>query len=466
MLKWLALTSGVVAVSLSATSIWFVNSSANRQIESLLLEELSEARSRFKVSEVNGTNLLQASLERSQKHPSSKFAWRVWSEAGGTLFGEFGEVSTLQAVEPQSSPVGRTVSDRGRYRWRATTLESGEVIALILDESPHRLFIDQYVLMTVLIVVAGFACTFLVGRTFSSRISGMLERIAQRVGESQESTEAPNLAMDDLPTEISKVALALEGVLLNIRGEAKSSRVLIAGMAHELRAPIQNLIGETEVTLLSDRNGERYRDVLQSHLEELRYLGDGVHNLVSLCSAKKSAEAESLEHFDLFKEARYRLEREVRRADRHKILLSFDSTGDLSMRGDREALLTGLRNLASNALDWVPPQGCVEMNFSGHGDEITVTVADNGPGIPEEFRTQIFEPFFRAPSTKGKRAGYGLGLALAHSAVVSQGGTIEVGSASLGGAEFRLSMPRVRPRVLDEVEVPIVAEPEGTDLDA
>jgi len=446
MLKWLGLTSVGVAVALSATGIWFIDSSATRQIEEILSRKLVDIRTEFADREVTPTALLSAAEELDQLDPSSQFAWRVWAEDGRELIGEFGSGGTLQDGAPAAHPLDQTGAAPGGFYWRSTELESGEIVGLMLNEEPHRLFVDSYVKMTVLIVVAGLGCIFLVGQVFSTRVSRLLSNIAARVEHARASNEEINLTVDDLPLEISEVAAALEELLCSIRQEAKSSRLLIAGMAHELRAPIQNLIGETEVVLMAQRSTDRYQDVLQSHLEELRYLGDGVHNLVSLCSAKNAAQAKQSESFDLYREVRYRLEREVRRAKRIGVELSFESSGDQSIRGDREALLTAMRNLASNALDWVPAEGRVQVVFRGEGERgIQVLVQDNGPGVPEDVRERIFEPFFRGPSAKGKRVGYGLGLALAHSAVVAQGGTIRVGTSELGGASFELHLPRERP---------------------
>ncbi|MFT7487377.1 MAG: signal transduction histidine kinase [Candidatus Paceibacteria bacterium] len=461
MLRWLGLTSGLVAVSLFATGIWFVESSADRQVDAFLSKEMDKIRAAFAFQEVDGTAFLAVADELSRLHQSSRFAWRVWAPGGEHLIGEFGVPESLQHGAPAASPLDNSIAASDGYVWRSTQLDSGVIIGLMLDQAPHRTFVDQYVRITALTMAMGFLCIFLVGQAFSTRVSQLLARIAARLREVQASSDRIDLQVDDLPTEISEVAEALEGMLLKIREETKASRVLIAGMAHELRAPIQNLIGETEVTLIAERSGERYRDVLLSHLEELRYLGDGVHNLVSLCSAKKSADAKQSESFDLYKEVRFRLEREVRRAERIPVELVFESGGDLSLHGDREALLTAMRNLACNALDWVPQGGRVEIIFRPDTEKIQVLVNDNGPGVPEEMRERIFEPFFRAPSAEGKRSGYGLGLALAHSAVLAQGGSIEVGTSDLGGASFKINLPRERPPHSGDQGI---AEPFAVDL--
>lgn len=445
MLRWLGVTSGLVALSLAVTGIWFVDGAANRQVEALLQEELDEVRGAFAYRELDATTFLSASHELSALHPGSRFAWRVWAADGETLIGEFGESESLRPTAPAASPLDSTIAVDGGFRWRSIRLASGEIVGMMLDSAPHQVLVDRYILVAVLIVMMGFAGLFAVGHAFSTRVSRLLSRVALRAREVQASAGSMQLAVDDLPEEIADVTEALEEMLRNIRSETEASRILIAGMAHELRAPIQNLVGETEVTLLNERSVERYREVLGSHLDELRHLGDAVHNLVALCSAKKAAEASKSEWFNLFREARYRLAREVNRAERSGVALHFRTSGDPSIRGDREAILSAMRNLACNALDWTPRDGRIEFEFRGEADEITIVVEDSGPGVPEEDRRRIFEPFYRGPAAEGKRIGYGLGLALTHTALEAQGGSIEVGPSELGGARFHVRLPRVRP---------------------
>jgi signal transduction histidine kinase len=445
MLRWLGVTSGFVALTLSLTGIGFVDSAANRQVAALLVEELDEVRVSFAHRRLDATSFLSLSHELSTIHPGSNFAWRVWAPDGESLIGEFGEGRSLRRGAPAVSPLERTVAVAGRYRWRSTRLSSGEIVGLILDARPHRVFVDRYILVAIAIVVMGFGGIFLVGQAFSTKVSRLLSRIALRARQAQASGGSVVLTLDDLPEEIVEVAEALEEMLHNIRSETEASRILIAGMAHELRAPIQNLIGETEVTLLTERPAQRYRSVLASHLDELRYLGDAVHNLVALCSARQAAEAKETEWFNLFREARYRLEREVNRAERCGVEMVFRMSGDPSVRGDREAILSAIRNLASNALDWTPRDGRIEIDFCGTADSLTITVDDSGPGVPEEARQKIFEAFYRGPAAEGKRIGYGLGLALTQAAMEAQGGTIAVGDSPLGGARFCATLPRGRP---------------------
>jgi two-component system sensor histidine kinase MprB len=201
-------------------------------------------------------------------------------------------------------------------------------------------------------------------------------------------------------------------------------------------------VGETEVALLTRGRDVGYRRVLESNLEDLRDLADAIDNLVTICSRRRVEAGAAFEDFDLAEEARIRLERERAQAERHGIELALAAHGDLRMRGDREAILRGLRNLAANAIQWSPTGGRVDVALEGQPERILVTVDDAGPGVPEELRAQVFAPFFRGPAINGQRIGYGLGLAIVRSAVDVHGGSVWIGSSPRGGARFRVELPR------------------------
>jgi len=107
---------------------------------------------------------------------------------------------------------------------------------------------------------------------------------------------------------------------------------------------------------------------------------------------------------------------------------------------DRDGLHQTLLNLLTNAIDAVPRQtGVIRVRtrYDPLERRVIVSVADNGPGVPEAERTRVFEPFY---STKG-HGGTGLGLAVARKIVHEHGGTIELLSPPEGGADFVIRLP-------------------------
>ena len=236
---------------------------------------------------------------------------------------------------------------------------------------------------------------------------------------------------------------ALQHALANIRGEMDRARLMTTGLAHELGSPLQNLIGETEVALLSERTPEEYKNVLRSHLEDLRDLGHAVGNLMTLCALETGASSD-VENFDLGRESELRLRREYAHAERRGVRLEVVHAGDLSLSGDREALLLAVGNIVANAIDWTPAGKEVSMSLSGSDGRVHVTVDDGGPGVSDDERSKIFQPFYSGAAACGKRLGYGLGLSIAKKAVEAQGGSLEVARSPQGGARFALHLPRAR----------------------
>jgi two-component system NtrC family sensor kinase len=99
-----------------------------------------------------------------------------------------------------------------------------------------------------------------------------------------------------------------------------------------------------------------------------------------------------------------------------------------------------LTNLVQNAIEAVPDRtGRVLIAGAAEGDELVLSVKDNGPGIPAEVQARLFTPFF---TTKGPGSGMGLGLTIARRVVQSMSGTLRVASTPGAGAEFIVRVPR------------------------
>ena len=112
--------------------------------------------------------------------------------------------------------------------------------------------------------------------------------------------------------------------------------------------------------------------------------------------------------------------------------------------GSRELLRRALFNLVENAVKYGPEGGQVQLSASLEGETAIITVADQGPGIPQELRERVFEPFFRVDSARSRQlGGTGLGLALVRAIVELHGGSVSVEEVPTGGTSFFLKIPVV-----------------------
>ena len=118
---------------------------------------------------------------------------------------------------------------------------------------------------------------------------------------------------------------------------------------------------------------------------------------------------------------------------------------ELYVQADPDRLAQVLVNLLSNALKFSPDRGSVDVSVIGCGRRARVTVRDHGTGIPEEFRSRIFQRFAQADSSDTrKNAGTGLGLSITKAIVERLGGTIGFEDADGGGARFFFDLPALK----------------------
>lgn len=442
--RWFVLTVATLVITVSGLSAWYLHRSVDQELDSLVVEELHEMRPAFTTSPGTPRDFATIAAELEGDHPATPLAWRVTGE-DGELWGEFGHASLLVRLDAARGALERTSAPSRELRIRTEPVGHDLYAELVLDGSEQWRLMSQYRFYVFGLggLVAGAA---VLGWLFLlRRISRLLHRVAEEL-RSVHALEGAAIEAEDAPAEIADVADALSEMLSKVRKESERARLMTAGLAHELRSPLQNLLGETEVTLLRDRDASEYKRVLESHGEELSDLSRVVDNLVTLCSPRAKLRRDQLERFDLGLESDLRLGKDRTRAEAKRVRLELELRGDLELEGDREAILLAVRNLVSNAVEWSPEGGRVRVAIEGEERLVSVTVDDSGPGVPAEEREHIFTPFYRGPSIDGRRVGYGLGLALTRSAVESHGGRIEVSTAPLGGARFHVALPR-EPRV-------------------
>ncbi|MBK7874611.1 MAG: hypothetical protein IPJ77_02490 [Planctomycetes bacterium] len=437
----------VFVIGIAGVTAWLVRASVSKDLDGLPHEELVELREHIGLFQEPREALERKFDELAQEHTPCAFAWRVWMDDGPVL--DFGETSLLTDDHPgKREQEGSTADASGTLRWKTERVGDHALVGVVIDGARRFELLYRYEGYAMVLIAAAILLAFGVATLVFRRVSKVLAEVAARARAVKDPGAEVDMRIPDAPVEIQEVSEALREMLENIRGETQQARLFTAGLAHELRSPVQNLVGETEVALIQDRDAATYREVLRSNLDELRSLGDAIDNLVTICSVGDRQRTRAREHFDLAAEAELRLRREGQIAERHGIHFELETRGDCRLVGDREALLRAVRNITANAIQWSERGARVEVRIEGRDDELIVTVDDAGPGVPEELRERIYEPFFRGPSARGRRIGYGLGLALARTAVEEQGGTISIDRSPLGGARFRLALPRRSSSVL------------------
>jgi two-component system heavy metal sensor histidine kinase CusS len=435
-------STGLFVIAIGGASAVFLQRAVETEIDQLVHEEIAELQAAHTLVERFDPEFFRSMASNlAFQHPENPLAWRAWPADGGPPV-DVGHVRLLDALPPSQTSLNTVgVADDG-LRSLSARLNEGTVVGLVLDGSAQQRLFDRFLLVAGIVVAVCLAASAILARVVFRRVSSLLQEVAEQASAVRIAPPSEVVGAEGAPIEIRAVSDALRSLQDRIRAEAEEARVFTAGLAHELRSPVQNLVGETEVALLARREPAAYETLLRSHLDEMRQLGDAIDNLVTICSRGPAGRSAEREEFDVAEEADMRLRRHRASAVRRGVVVEIRSTGDTRIEGDREALLRAVRNLVQNAIEWSPAGGRVSVLVEGGPRELCVTVDDAGPGVAPEQRARIFDPFYRGPSAEGRRVGYGLGLALVRGAVEDHGGLVEVGVSPLGGARFRIVLPR------------------------
>ncbi len=425
---------------------WMLHEELQRELHAYLRHEVEEFA--LEITESRGPGGPQLITEEiaSLTQPATT-AFRVRA-ASGAILASSGDPALLAAGEGlRPSRLENLPSLLGTrlYLVSAPAGLTGMTAEVIVDAAGyHDRLLDALALSGLLLLISVLLAAWLAWFTTWRGLASLRDVALQVRGIGDAGGE--DIRMHDAPAEFLALGADLNAMLERIRGGLREMRTFTAGLAHELRAPLQNLLGETEVALLAERSPEAYRAVLASHLEELHELSDAIDNLVAWCrSNDAAAQTPHRERFDLARAAELRLVREQRSAARAGIALELTTRGDTSLLADREASLRVVRNLVGNALAFSSAGGTVEVGIDGQADSVLLRVDDRGPGLPADLGDRVFLPFVTTRPRVGHRGGYGLGLAICRSIVEQHGGRIWHEPRAGGGTSFLAEFPR-RPR--------------------
>lgn len=445
------LAATVTVVAVVAVAYVAVRHELRAQVDKDLRQQVADARL---IVFYDGTGALRVQSESRIDEPAAYI--QVFDTAGQTATTSPQPVVTVTAHD--LSVLTTTVRSWARdatvnkthvrlLSTRSRVPEIGILAALPLagvDNQLHTLRVAFFVL-----VLAGLVLTVLVAwgavrRTL--RPVQSLTETAEEIAETRDLTLRIESAGND---ELGRLAASFNTMLDALERSLAQQRQLVVDASHELRTPLASLRTNVEVLNDLDRLTPAQRKALLagivSQLEELTGL---VADVVEL--ARGDAPASTFEDVawdDV-------VDRAVERARRHWPGVAFRShTSPVVVRGMVGRLERAVANMLDNAGKFSPPGSAVEVELTAAG---VLTVADHGPGVPDDALPHVFDRFFRADEARAM-PGSGLGLAIVKQVVDGLGGTIELHNRADGGAIATMTLPIVE-RAEPEVAVPMPVE--------
>ena len=216
---------------------------------------------------------------------------------------------------------------------------------------------------------------------------------------------------------------------------------LIASVSHELRTPLTSILGFTETLLrLPEASPEDRGRYLEIIAEQARRLGLLVDDLLSLRTLDETGFKLQLEEFDLRDLLGEQAAAFEGQLDAHELRLELPDE-PLRVRADQRRVAQVVANLVANAIKYSPDGGEVSLSAEQRDGHVAVSVKDDGIGIPEESRHEVFLPFVRLESNADAE-GTGLGLAISRRIIRRHGGELDFVSVPGKGSTFSFVLPR------------------------
>jgi two-component system, OmpR family, sensor kinase len=299
-------------------------------------------------------------------------------------------------------------------------------------------------------ILGGTLLAILAGVAIASRAMrpiAALTASAREISKTQDtSVHMPAPPVED---EVGELASTLEEMLRSLdaahseREQAmQQQREFVADASHELRTPLTSVLANLELlqASLGDPGQAEDREMVDSALRSSRRMSRLVADLLLLARADAGRLA-AHKRCDLAEIAGdAAVEAAPLMGGRQFVI---DNDHPLRVEGSSDELHRMILNLLDNASRHTPEGATIELRLSRQGDDAVVEVADDGPGVPQAMRTQIFDRFVRGegPADTARGTGTGLGLAIVSAVAASHGGTVEATESPSGGALFRARIP-------------------------
>jgi len=360
---------------------------------------------------------------------------------GGAIFplenpvpATIGDVSTVDILVEERKP-DEVERERMDLRVGSVLTADGTLVVLagaeteVIDETLSGL-VQLFVLaVPILGLLVGGVTFFTAGRVLEP-----VERIRTQAEGIGGETLGERVPVPESGDEIHDLAVTMNSMLDRLEAHERSLRQFSADASHELKSPIANVRALVDTTELNDPEWSQVRSRLTGETDRLRDLVDNLLFLAASSGGRRRRPPAPVDLDDLvFDEAELL-------ASTSAVSVDLSGIEPVQVLGDRGDLQRLVRNLADNAARHA--SGRVRFTTSTSGSTVELRVADDGDGIAEEDRGRVFERFTRLDEARARDdGGSGLGLSIVRQIAEYHDGSITVGTADLGGAEFRVVLP-------------------------
>ena len=364
-------------------------------------------------------------------------------------FGDDELGTVARALNDSVQEVGRRLAEQARDRARMEALLAGMVEGVIVVDSQGRLQLVNRAAQHMLRLES-----VTIGRPYveTIRLPAIAELVAAVL-----SGRAANPVQLSPPRDPSRTIMATAapaagttayGVVLVLHDITELRRVdqirrdFVANVSHELRTPLTAIRGYVEALSEDDTSSEdrgRFLEIIGRHTQRMERLVKDLLRLARLDAGQETLDVIPCDTHNLTDTVLSDVAQAAE--ERHQRVEVTIGPGADIIRADPAKLHDALRNLVANAITYSPERSRIGIDVTSDHGRVTIAVSDEGPGIPEEDLTRVFERFYRVDKARARDpGGTGLGLAIVKHLVELHGGGVRVENRPEGGARFLITI--------------------------
>ena len=296
-------------------------------------------------------------------------------------------------------------------------------------------------------IVIALTIAYFVSRSITSPIRKMQET-AQQIAKGDFSTKVRIRGKDEL-SELAKslntMADELQQKMENLKQMDKMKSDFVANVSHELKTPltlIKGYIETLEDKAIDDKDkARRFISIIKEHAARLENIVDDLLSLSELELSRHSIQKTDCNLKSLIDEVVLGFGHAL--AEKRQVLNVNPQSSDLRIKADRDKIEQVFVNLIDNAIKYTQEAGTIEISIRDQQNTVTVTVHDNGIGIPKEHLDRVFERFYRVDKARSRElGGTGLGLGIAKHVVLAHNGQIRIESQANKGTTLSVTLPK------------------------
>jgi len=294
----------------------------------------------------------------------------------------------------------------------AETLELRRTLArqILVDTLQRQAILISVIVIVVLIVV--------------QRVTRPVRRLSEQMDKREEDNLQP-IEASDLPSEIQPLTDATNQVMSRLQHLLDNQKRFVRDAAHQLRTPLAVLKVQVQSALRGDLPAIAALQEIQVTVDRASLLANQMLSLAKVEQLRQQADFRWVDWDSIVRDVAVDLSPLIAQKD-----LDFELTSSACKVHGHEWMLRELvRNLLHNAIHHCPHEGALRIHLVAQGDSVQLVIRDSGPGIDDDLRLRLFQPF----ATGNARSGTGLGLTIVREIVAAMAGSIQMNNCLNAG---------------------------------